>query len=272
MNEEDEVIVFKKPLTIDEQIQYLHDTKRVVYNKMEVAVAKQNLYKFNYINVITPFKHIFAKTDEKGVPVKEEGKHVYERNVDFDEYFSQYKREREAYPILYKSLLQFEESFNAILSYEVIHFYNISDSDKFNSFTGALLANIKQLPYKPAAKSHMAETIKKFSNELEKYNSPYIFFDRLTLSELVTVFRCIDRNLSLKIFNSIVENHCSLGYYDFETFDSVLSAIIQVRNCVCHGNSLEVLCMYYSIKDKKFRTRSDRRRYRNVIQRILENE
>lgn len=272
MEEGKKVITFKKPLSIDEQIQYLHDTKRVVYNEMSVLLAKENIYRFNYINVITPFKHLFAKTNETGVPIKENGKHVYERDVDFNEYFQQFKQEREKYPLLYKSLLMFEESFNAILSYEVIHFYDISDFNKFSSFINTLLSSLHQLPYKQTAKDHMANSIQKFSNELAKYNSPYIFFDRLTLSELITVFRCIDNDLQLKIFNSLVNQRCSIGYYDLETFDSVLPIIIQIRNYVCHGNSLEVLCMYYSIKDKMFRSRSDRRRYRNVIKRILKYE
>lgn len=36
-----------------------------------------------YINVITPYKHHFSKFDKDGNEVKIDGKHIYERDVEF---------------------------------------------------------------------------------------------------------------------------------------------------------------------------------------------
>lgn len=55
-------IKYKKPLSIEEQIDYLEKSKSVVYNKCSKEEARHILYKYkyNYINVISPFKYYFA--------------------------------------------------------------------------------------------------------------------------------------------------------------------------------------------------------------------
>ena len=45
-------IKYKKPLSIEEQIDYLEKSKSVVYNKCSKEEARHILYKYNYINVI----------------------------------------------------------------------------------------------------------------------------------------------------------------------------------------------------------------------------
>jgi hypothetical protein len=80
-------IQYKKTLTIDEQIEYLKNIKHVVFIEISEEKAKNILYENNYINVITPYKHLFAKTDIEGITIRDaQGKHIYEQDTDFTEY------------------------------------------------------------------------------------------------------------------------------------------------------------------------------------------
>ena len=56
---------YKIAKTISEQIEYLNKNKRVQFNCMDKDKAKDKLLEYNYINIITPFKHKFAKQNEK---------------------------------------------------------------------------------------------------------------------------------------------------------------------------------------------------------------
>lgn len=51
---------YKPAKTLDEQIKYLKENKRVCFNIIDEKHAKDILFKYNYINIITPFKHHFA--------------------------------------------------------------------------------------------------------------------------------------------------------------------------------------------------------------------
>lgn len=85
---------YKPAKTLDEQIQYLKENKRVCFNVIDEKSAKDILFKYNYINIITPFKHHFAKLSNKKEVIKENGHHVYENNIEFSEYYELYKNER----------------------------------------------------------------------------------------------------------------------------------------------------------------------------------
>ena len=70
-------IKYKKPLTIEEQVDYLEKNKHVVYNITSKDEAKVYLYNHNYINVISPFKERFARHDENDAAVRDEnGNHI----------------------------------------------------------------------------------------------------------------------------------------------------------------------------------------------------
>ena len=52
---------------------------------------KNILFEKNYINVITPYKNLFAKTDIAGKTIRDaQGKHIYEHDTDFTEYNNAY--------------------------------------------------------------------------------------------------------------------------------------------------------------------------------------
>lgn len=84
------------------QIEYLKKNKKVTFNSIHEQQARDILFKYNYINVITPYKHHFSKFDKDGKEVKIDGKHIYERDVEFSEYFNFFKNERSQYPTIIK--------------------------------------------------------------------------------------------------------------------------------------------------------------------------
>ena len=46
---------YKPAKTLDEQIKYLKENKKVCFNIITEKQAKDILFRYNYINVITPF-------------------------------------------------------------------------------------------------------------------------------------------------------------------------------------------------------------------------
>lgn len=70
--------------------------------------AGNKLLEYNYINVITPFKHRFAKLNNKKEVEKANGRHVYERDIEFQEYYNFFINERKSYPIIITNILDFE--------------------------------------------------------------------------------------------------------------------------------------------------------------------
>ena len=89
------MITYKSAKKLEEQIEYLKNNKRVCFNVIDEKNAKDILFKYNYINVISPYKHYFAKLNNKKEVIKMDGNHVYERDVEFNEYYELYKSERE---------------------------------------------------------------------------------------------------------------------------------------------------------------------------------
>jgi len=57
---------YKAPLKTREQVNYLEANKKVVFNEISKDDAEHLLYEHNYINVISPFKHRFARKTKKG--------------------------------------------------------------------------------------------------------------------------------------------------------------------------------------------------------------
>ena len=263
---------FKKPLTVAEQVNYLESNKRVTYNTISKEQAKEILYTHNYINVISPFKYNFARKNDNGYVIKDKNcNHIYDRNIEFVEYYERYKEERSQYIKLYAALSTFESSFNAIVSNKVICAYQLIDDCSFNTFISSIQSNIKSLSNESSiSKSHMIDTINNFKDKLLKYNSIYIFMDRLTISELITIYKSCGTELSIKIFKELNDRGLSLGYTRKTDFDNVLSKIIQIRNCIMHNNSLTILIRYYSVKEKSLRKDTDRKSYQSLIRKLLE--
>lgn len=264
-------IKYKKPLSIEEQIDYLEKSKSVVYNKCSKEEARHILYKYNYINVISPFKYYFAEKDTKGNVIKDKNNcHIYNRKIDFGEYFQKYKNERNEYANLYVALSYFESVFNAIVSNEVIYAYELENKESFNSFVVSLSKNVLALQSETfESKQHMLKTISNFNNELDKYNSIFIFMDRLSISELITIYKSCGKEISNIIFKAMYSNGLTLGYTKKSDFDNCLSKLVHIRNCIMHSNSITILIRYYNVKNKSLRKSTDKKAYQNIIKNLL---
>jgi len=114
----------------------------------------------------------------------------------------------------------------------------------------------------------MDDEIDGLVEDMNRYDDIYIFMDRLSLSEAITIYRCIDRKLRSKVYKYLQTHDGVLGYLTFESFDEFLTRIVSIRNYVCHFNSLEVLKMYVHIQSKTLRTDSDRKTYSKIIKKL----
>ena len=268
-------IKYKKPLSIEEQVDYLEKNKHVVYNECSKDKAMQYLYCHNYINVISPFKENFARHDENNNIVRDEnGNHIYDFPVDFSQYQNLYTLERIKYPTIYTNIMNFETAFNAIVSNEVIKSYNIDSYSSFLSFISNLKENLLNLKnyqlYKDLAINHMSSEINQFIDLMDKYNSIYIFMDRLSLSQIITVYRCVNIDIHNSIFSSLLSNDLTFNYSSPGTFDDFLKRIVPIRNCIAHYNSINILIDYYDIKNKAHRSIADKKRYKKIIAKLCD--
>lgn len=262
---------YKKPLTIEQQVDYLEKSKRVVYKEISKEESGEFLYTHNYINVISPFKYHFAKKDDKGNVIKNKSHcHIYESEVDFVQYMNRYCNERTLYPSLYTALSIFESTFNSILSYEVINHYDLRNEKNIELFIQELMQNTLNLrSVSFSEKQHMLRTINSFPNSIDKYDSVFIFFDRLSFSELATIYKSINNKISYKIFEAMTSELLNLGYTKKRDFDNSLTTLIQIRNCIMHSNSLTILIRYYNVKKKLLRTAKDKKRYTKIIDQLF---
>lgn len=135
-------VTYKPPLKADKQVEKLEQCKNVVYKKINKENAQDYLIKYNYTDLITPFKYNFCKwKNENNVEKDSNGNHIYERHVDFSEYVNCYKRERKIYPKIYRNLYDFENTFKSVLAYRVLTEYNITDDLVFDNFINDLINN-----------------------------------------------------------------------------------------------------------------------------------
>ena len=261
---------FKNPLTVEEQTKYLHDTKRVIYNEISESEAQKILYEHNYINVISPFKYRFARKNKKEAVIKDQNNcHIYERDVDFKEYFNLYTAERNKYPLIFKNIMKFEQLISSIVSYETLIFYNIHDDFSYSNFIFKLRGNINSSQYKENTKQHMLKIKEELEKGITAYKSPYIVLDNLSLNSILTILVNLDTEAKRKCIQEIINRQNIIKSFDEKTFYNQASKIIRIRNCICHNDSLEILLRYLSRKYKTLRTSSDKHSYAKLIQKLL---
>lgn len=258
-------VLFKEPLCKYCQVKYLEANKNVTFDEYSKEEAADILYTHNYINVISPFKHNFACRDSDGNPVKLEGKHYYPNPVKFSEYVQCYFNERDAYPQIFQNIMDLESHLNAIISNEVMIHYNIISFEKFEEFIDDLKKNINNSSDKQSAKSHMIDEVNLFPEKLIRYKNIYVFMDRLSFSELITIYRMCDPNLKNRIFKELDNRNYTFNYRNVGVFEDFLRYVIQIRNYVCHSNSLETLINYYKVETKTFRKNQSKKTLRKII-------
>lgn len=258
---------YKIAKTISEQIEYLNNNKRVQFNCMNKDTAKDKLLEYNYINIITPFKHKFAKLNENKEVEKVNGNHVYERDVDFNEYYSLFRDERKRYPTIISNILDFEIHFKTITAYHILISNDMRDSNQLQLFLDSLKLQFSFLEsrYTKTRISHMNNHIDSLKKDIFKYANVYCFFDRMSLGNMLTIFTCLNHHLQNKIFKDLKKYQMTFNVDQVPDFINKVFCLVSIRNCVMHCNSLEIIIRFYNPKTHELRTISDRKKYLNMI-------
>lgn len=262
------MIKYKESKTLDNQIKYLHDDKRIQFNVIDEKNAKNILFKYNYINVISPYKHHFAKTNNKHEVIKINNRHIYERDVEFDEYYQKYKAERKQYPLIIKNILGFETIFKSIVSYRLLINYEIKCSDDLVSFLDKIFLNLSMNyigRYKIERVEHMKEHIDYLKDSVDKYHDVYCFFDRMSLGHILTIYSCLDDNIQNIIFNDCKAIDMVFNVDKTPDFINKIFTLVSIRNCVMHCNSLEILIRFFDPKEKKLRDSTNKKKFTKMI-------
>ena len=264
--EEKDSILFKEPLCKYCQVKYLKANKNVTFDEYSKEEAADILYTHNYINVISPFKHHFAVCDNDGNPIKKDGKHIYPQPVKFQNYVDEFTDERRKYPNIFRNLMLLESHMNAIISNEILIHYNITSFESFETFVDSLKLNISNATkLNNDVKNNMLHEVEQFTRKLIRYKNIYVFLDRLSFSELITIYKMCKPNLKRKIFREFKDRKYTFGYDNTSAFDNFLRYAVQIRNCVCHSNSLATLTNYYRVETNEFRNSQSKRSIDKII-------
>ncbi|MCR0206614.1 Abi family protein [[Clostridium] innocuum] len=107
--------------TIDEQIEYLKDSKKIIVK----AKHKKILEDRNYSSLINPYKEFFSFGRD------EQGNHIYNTEIDFEEILKIIKTDEEFSRIMYSFIGTFEKKFKNVLFSEICSKYiGCEDEDK----------------------------------------------------------------------------------------------------------------------------------------------
>lgn len=258
---------YKSAKSISEQIKYLNEKKRIQFNNMNMKEAGEKLLQYNYINVITPFKHKFAKLNHQKEVIKVEGNHIYESNVEFSEYFDLFINERKSYPIIINNIMDFEIHFKSIIAYYILNSYSLNNSQELDSFLNKLKLRFSFLEsrYNPKRISHMNKHIDKLRKSIFKYADIYCFFDKMSLGDMLTIYTCLDTDVQNKIFSDLKRFNLNFNVDKIPDFIDKIFCLVSIRNCVMHCNSLEILIRFYNPKNHELRKISDRKKYLSMI-------
>ena len=120
--------------------------------------------------MITPYKHHFSKFDKDGNEVKIDGKHIYERDVEFSEYFNLFKNERLQYPIIIKNILGYELRFKSIMAYRILTSTEINEENKLVAYLESVRLRIPMnSDYSDSRLEHMNNHIKQLEKSISGY-------------------------------------------------------------------------------------------------------
>lgn len=252
---------YKPAKSISEQIQYLNKKKRIQFNDIDMNAAGEKLLKYNYINVITPFKHHFAKLDKNKEIIKNDGNHIYETDTEFSQYYELFKNERKIYPIIINNILKFEIHFKSITAYHILNSCDIDDSKKLELFLDKLKLRFAFLNsrYSIERIAHMNRHIDELKESIFKYADVYCFFDRMSLGNMLTIFTLLDNHIQNEIFSDLKKFNMTFNVNKVPDFITKVFCLVSVRNCVMHYNSLEILIRFYNPKNHQLRKSSDRK-------------
>lgn len=265
---------FKHPLTLSEQLTYIENTKNITFNNVSKEEAKDYLYTHSYMNVITPYKKNMYLKDSNNKPILINNHHMYPNKHEFSEFVWNYESEHYDRIHIFKNILKFETTFNSILTYEVMQHYKIDSENNLATMINELDNHshnfIENKPYTLAAINHMQRFTKSMYKEIKKYDDIFVYFDRLTLKQLIMFYRCLSLKLQNKIYINLKRNGLTFGYDNPNSFEEFISRIPSIRNCICHGNNLEILLNFSDVSKMKTRTSTDRKTYMKIINSLLQ--
>lgn len=255
----------KKAMDLICQIENLKKYKRVKFDEIDIEEAKKILYFHNYTNVITPFKHYFYLKDKNGYPLKDEsGRHQYDKEIDFKNYYDNYTKERENYSIIYRSIYEFETHLKSVIIYRLLIRFDTSTEAGINDFIEFLCLNIlvNQIPKERVGnlKEYFNDVLKK---DLLVFCNHFTYLDSLSIKDFSNIFHCLDLSMQKEILNDLYNIDKSLGVNDIDQFKDRLFRVVSIRNYVMHARSLTILCRFYTEGD--LRERTDRRKFENLI-------
>lgn len=274
---EKDIQYYKPAKTLDEQIEYLEANKRVRYNITSKADAASFLGEYSYVNVITPYKHRFADKDKNKEVIKIDDKHVYSRDVEFDEYKNAYLEERNKYPNIYSNLAKFEVHFKSCLAYHVLTTESITNSDQLSDFLDKTSYNIQVIKLSELGIGGVTSTkkntkydywiadLEEAKDKIFNYADIYCFFDRLSLGTLLAIYVGVEKIIQKMILRDLRKWDCTLGANTPNDFINNFFTAISIRNCVMHCNSLEILVRFYDPKNHKIRGTRDKKKFQKMI-------
>lgn len=261
---------YKSAKSITNQISYLENNKCVLFNVISKKKAGEKLLAYNYINLITPYKHKFAKINEKKEVIKKNGQHIYERNVEFSEYYDLFMNERKLYPIIIENILDFEIHFKSITAYHILTSNRLTDSNQLKIFFDSLKIRTALLKnkYNERRIRHMNSHLEGLKEQIFNYADIYCFFDRMSLGNMLTIFTCLDKNQQDIIFEDLKKFNMNFNVQKVPDFINKVFCLVSIRNCVMHSNSLKILIRFYNPKTHELRKVSDRKKYLTMIKEL----
>lgn len=253
------IIQYPPSKTLDQLTKFLHETKHVQYNIISEKQAQIILWKFGYVNVITPFVHHFSY-------LKYSHKANLNKNIEFSDFYDLYKKERSKYPVIANNILIYETQFKSILSYEVVTNHNLSDSNQLHLFFEEISLQISNNTcYKENRIQHMVQQIADLESNIEKYHDVYSLFDHISLGTALTIYIGLPNNFQEQIFSAFKQLDMTLGVEKINDFITKVFMLVSIRNCVMHCNSLEMLIQFYNPKTQTLRKQRSKKNYVKMI-------
>ena len=256
-----------KPTTVEEQVEYLHQNMRVQFNEIDKKTMENILLYNNYVNVITPFKHYFAKKDNKREVLKDgHGCYIYVYDVDFHDYYEKFKNERLKYPIIAINVIAYESHFKAILAYRILTNNKIESSDDLFEFLDKIrLCAVYKNNFSKERNRHINKSILDLEETIDNFTDVYCFFDRLSLGISLNLFLELTDDLQDLIFTDISKLEMNFNVRNVSDYISKVFTLVSIRNCVMHCNSLEILIRFYNPKNHQIRRNRNKRIFVKMI-------
>lgn len=93
----------------------------------------------------------------------------------------------------------------------------------------------------------------------------YTVFVIIKFRSYINSFICLEKHIQQLIMDDLILFDLTFNTYKISDFIKKIFCLVAIRNCIMHGNSLEILVRYYDIKNKDLRKRNDKEKYVKLI-------